>query len=138
MAQLRNALDMINQRDKARNLERARQLYEAGMYEAAKAKAELVLKADPNNEEAKKIVERSKQEIAKPKLRLDALYQIKGKEIASIKILMKGGVQDESHRVQEGEVFGDFQVVAIDYDLKAVVVKYSKTESLQNLILGSE
>jgi len=134
---LRDALDMINQRDKERNLEGARLRYEEGMYESAKAKAELVLKADPNNEEAKKIVEHSRQEMAKPGLRLGAFYKIKGMVIAHIQVLRKGD-PDESYRVKEGDVFDDFEVTVIDYDLKAVVVKYTRTGSLQTLRIGSE
>ena len=46
--------------------------------------------------------------------------------------MINGG--NETHRVPEGEAFGDFKVSAIDRDLGAVVVTYSKTGSQQTLI----
>ena len=97
-----------------------RQFYEQGLYESAKEKAELVLKVDPNCEEAMELVENCKAELLKPGLRVTGFLTIKGNVYASI---MVAG-DKETHRVHEGEEFGDFKISAIDRDLGAVVVAW--------------
>ena len=100
--------------DREKNLGLARKFYEQGLYESAKEKAELVLKVDPNSEEAKELVENCKAELLKPSLRITGFTEIKGMTFVSIKI----GDEKETLRVQEGQEFGDFKVSKIDLDLK--------------------
>jgi len=121
-------------RDQQVNLNQAIKFFEEGIYESAKAKAELVLKGNRNNDEAKKLVEKSIAEMKKPKLRLTGFTKIKGDLYAQI--LIQGNPQ--RFRVREGEEFGDFKVVIIDYDLKSIVLTYTKTGSQLSLTLGEE
>jgi tetratricopeptide (TPR) repeat protein len=127
---LHKAKAEILAKDKEKNLELARKFFEQGLYESAKEKAELVLQVDAESEEAKELVENCKAELLKPDLRLTGFLTIKGTVYASIMI----GEGSETHRVQEGEVFGDFKISAIDRDLGAVVVTYNKTGSQQTLM----
>ena len=132
-AWLRKAQAAILEGDKAKNLELARKFFDEGIYESAKKKAEKVLKVDPNNADAKKIVEDANAEITRPGLKLVAFTKIKSKEYATIKM------GKERFTVVEGEVFAEiFKVSAIDYDLKAVVVTYIKTSSQQTLTIGDD
>jgi len=116
------------------NLKMAREFYEQGIFESAKARAEQVLKVDPSSIEAKQLVERSNAEIRKPKLRLTGFTKIKGKEYAHLEIPKTR----ERFMVTEGEAFAQFKVSAIDLDLKAVVVTYVKTGSQQTLTTREE
>lgn len=131
---LRKAQAAILERNKAKNLEDAQRLYDEGLYEEAKKKAEQVLKVDPKSDDAKKLVENASAEITRPRLILSAFTRIKGMEIVTITIEKTR----ERFIVREGEVFGggDFKVTVIDYDLKAVVVTYLKTMSQQTLTIG--
>ncbi|MBI5116835.1 hypothetical protein HZA56_10205 [Candidatus Poribacteria bacterium] len=131
---LREAQAQILSRDKEQNLSNANKFFEEGIYESALSMAEEVLKIDPNNDEAKKLVERSKAEISKPQLRLTGLTKIKGMQFANITIPSTG----EKFKVKQGETFGDFKVSAIDMDLKAVVVTYVKTGSQQTITTTPE
>ncbi|RJP26343.1 MAG: hypothetical protein C4520_00720 [Candidatus Abyssobacteria bacterium SURF_5] len=132
---LREALAQILTRNKEENLTMARKFYSEGIYESALSKAEEVLKVDPASAEAKEIVQRARDELAKPELRLSGLTKIKGMTIASIEL----PASREKFMVKEGEVFlneGDFKVSAIDFDLKAVVITYMKTGSQQTISLA--
>lgn len=131
---LRKAHVAILLRKKAKNLQDAQRLYDEGLYEEAKKKAEQVLKVDSKNKDAKNLVEDANDEITRPKLILSAFTRIKGMEIVTITIEKTR----ERFIVREGEVFGDFSVTAIDYDLKAVVVTYRKTGSQQTLTIGGQ
>jgi tetratricopeptide (TPR) repeat protein len=131
---LREAQAQILSRDKVQNLTMANKFYNEGIFESALSKAEEVLKVDPNSQEAKQLIERSKAELAKPRLRLTSLLRIKGTEFANIQILSSG----ETFRVKQGDTFGDFKVSAIDMDLKAVVVTYLKTGSQQTVTTTPE
>jgi tetratricopeptide (TPR) repeat protein len=122
---LREAQAQILSRDKEQNLSDAQKFFDQGMYESALSKAEEVLKVDPNSQEAKQLLEKSKAEISKPQLRLTGLTEIKGMQFANITIPSTG----KKFTVKQGETFGDFKVSAIDMDLKAVVVTYVKTGS---------
>jgi tetratricopeptide (TPR) repeat protein len=131
---LREALAQILTRNKEENLTMARKFYSEGIYESALAKAEEVLKVDPASSEGKELVQRSRDELAKPELRLTGLTKIKGMTIANIEIPSAR----EKYMVKEGEAFfneGDFKVSAIDFDLKAVVLTYTKTGSQQTISL---
>jgi tetratricopeptide (TPR) repeat protein len=131
---LHEATAQLLYRDKERNLRMAKKFYEQGIYESAKARAEKVLKVDPTSIEAKQLVEKSDAEMQKPKLRLRGFTTIKGMKIAHLEMPQKR----ERKLVMEGETFGPFKVSAIDLDLKAVVVTYSKTGSQQTLTLREE
>ena len=95
-----------------------------------------MLKVDPNCKEAKELVDKSKAEMRKPKIRLTGFTKIKGMEIAHLEILKAR--KSERFMVKVGEPFGPFEVSAIDRDLKAVVVTYRKTGSQQTLTLREE
>ena len=133
---LRKAQAAILERNKVKNLEDAQKLYDEGLYEEAKKKAEQVLKVDPSHQDAKTLVEKASDEISKPKLILSAFTRIKGMEIVTITLEKTR----ERFMVREGEVFADgaFKVSAIDYGLKAVVVTYTKTMSQQTLTIGGQ
>ncbi len=131
---LREALAQILTRNKAENLEMARKFYNEGIYESAKSKAEEVLKVDPQSSEAKDLVERSMAELSKPELRLTGLTKIRDMVFASIEV----PATREKFKVKEGETFlnnGDFKVSAVDLELKAAVITYTKTGSQQTLTL---
>jgi tetratricopeptide (TPR) repeat protein len=132
---LREALAQILTRNKEENLIMARKFYSEGIYESALAKAEEVLKVDPSSSEAKELVQRSRDELTKPELRLTGLTKIKGFVIANIEVPST----HDKYMVKEGESFlneGDFKVSAIDFDLKAVVITYMKTGSQQTISLS--
>jgi tetratricopeptide (TPR) repeat protein len=132
---LREALAQILTRNREQNLSMARKFFSEGIYESALSKAEEVLKVDPNSTEAKDLVQRSRDELAKPELRLTGLTKIKGMLIANIEV----PVTREKFMVKEGETFlneGDFKVSAIDFDLKAVVITYTKTGSQHTISLA--
>ncbi len=131
---LREANAQILARKKGENLSMAKRFYDQGIYEDALTRAEEVLKVDPKNMEAKKLLEDARAEIAKPKLRLTGFTKIKGMEIAHIEFEQSR----EKFMVQVGDVFNDFKVSAIDFDLKAVIVTYIKTGSQQSLTLQTE
>ncbi|RJP72169.1 MAG: hypothetical protein C4532_06440 [Candidatus Abyssobacteria bacterium SURF_17] len=127
----------ILSRSKEENLEMARKFYEETKYESALLKAEEVFKVDPNNAEAKELIQKSKAELTKPDLRLTGLSKLKGRANAHIEVPSTR----ERFTVTEGETFlgeGDFKVLAIDMDLRAVVVSYVKTGSQQTIFLASE
>lgn len=129
---LREAQSQILIRNRETNLSMARKFFSEGIYESALSKAEEVLRVDPNSEEAKELVQKSKDELAKPELRLTGLSKIKGMVIAHIEVPATG----EKFRVRQGDTFlgdGDFKVSLIDLDLKAIVVTYTKTGSQQTI-----
>jgi tetratricopeptide (TPR) repeat protein len=133
---LREAQAQILSRNKEENLSLARQFYQEGIYESALAKAEEVLKVDPTSEEAMELMQKSKAELSKPELRLRSITLIGGMQIANIEVPKT----KEKYRVKEGDVFhgeGDFKVSAVDFDLKAVVVTYLKTGSMQTITMAS-
>ena len=131
---LKEAQAQILARNMKKNLNMAKRFYAEGIYESALKNAEAVLKADSQNAEAKEIVEKSKAEINKPKLRLTGFTKIKGMEIAHIEIIETR----ERFLVKEGEIFGGFKISAIDFDLRAVVVTFVKTGSQQSLTMESQ
>ncbi|GAB4343634.1 MAG: hypothetical protein Kow0099_22240 [Candidatus Abyssubacteria bacterium] len=133
---LREAQAQILVRNKEENLAMARRFYDEGIYESALAKAEEVLKVDPNSNEAMELVQKSKAELSKPDLRLRSITVIKGMQIANIEV----PETKEKYMVKEGDVFhgeGDFKVAAVDFDLKAVVVTYVKTGTMQTITMAS-
>ena len=130
---IRKAHAAVLEGEMVKNLELAKKFYEKGVYESAKKSAEKVLQVDANNEDALKIIQNAKAEITKPELKLVAFTKIKGFEIATIKIVKTG----ERFMVKEGDVFAElFKVSAVDYDLKAAVVTFIKTQSQQTLTIG--
>lgn len=132
---LREALAQILSRNREKNLADARKFYSEGIYESALSKAEEVLKVDPTSTEAKELVQRARDELAKPDLRLTGLTKIKGMVIAHIEVPSTR----EKFMVKEGDTFlneGDFKVSAIDLDLKAVVVTYMKTGSQETIVIA--
>ncbi len=134
---LREAQAQILSIDKEKNLAMAKTFYQEGIYESALSKAEEVLKVDPNSNEAKELIQKSKAELAKPALRLTGISKIKGMLIAHIEVPSTR----EKFLVKEGETFlgeGDFKVSAIDIDLKTVVVTYLKTGSQQSITTTAE
>ncbi len=134
---LREAQAQILARNKEENLTKARQFYQEGIYESALLKAEEVLKVDPNSLEGKELMEKSKAELEKPELRLTGLTKIKGMEIAHIEVVPTR----EKFQVRQGDTFlnnGDFKVSAVDLDLKAVVLTFTKTGSQQTITISSE
>lgn len=134
---LREAQAQILARNKEENLAMARRFYEEGIYESALSKSEEVLKVDPNSKEARDLMQKSKAELSKPDLRLTGISMIKGMKIAHIEV----PETREKYHVKVGEPFhgdGDFKVAAIDLDLKAVVVAYTKTGSMQTLTTTPE
>jgi tetratricopeptide (TPR) repeat protein len=120
--------------EKEKNLQMAREFFEQGVYESAKARAERVLKVDPNSVEAKQLLQKAIAEIRKPPVRLRAFTTIKGMDIAHMELPKT----QERFMVKEGDTFGPFKVSAIDLDLKAVVVTYLKTGSQQTLSIREE
>ena len=134
---LAEAQAQILSRSKEENLEMARKFYDEHAYESALSKAEEVFKVDPNNAEAKDLIQKSKAELEKPELRLTGISKLKGMANAHIEVPSTR----ERFAVREGETFygeGDFKVLAIDMDLRAVVVSYVKTGSQQTILLASE
>lgn len=131
---LREAQAQILARNKDQNMRKALEFYEQGIYESALARAEEVLKVDPNSIEAKRLVEKSKAEMTKPELRLTGLSKIKSMEIAHIEIPSI----KERFQVKVGDVFADFEVSAIDFDLKTVDVVYVKTGSITTITTQTE
>lgn len=131
---LREANAQILSRNKERNLQMAKKFYDEGIYESALTKAEEVLRVEPDNRDAKVLLEKAKAEIAKPELRVTAFTKIKGMEIAHIEMTKTR----EKFLVREGEIFDDFKVSAIDFDLKVVIVTYLKTGSQQSLSTQTE
>ena len=133
---LREANAQILARDKVKNLELAQKFFDEGIYESALSRAEEVLKVEPDNKEARTLVENAKAELNKPTLYLNGFTKIKGMVIAHIE--MEAPDATERFRVTEGDIFGDFKVSAIDLDLKAVVVTYLKTGSQLSLTVRTE
>lgn len=134
---LREAQAQILSLDKEKNLEMARKFYEEGIYESALLKAEEVLKVDPNSQEAKELIQKAKAELNKPELRLTSIWKIKGRTIANIVVPSTR----EKFTVEVGDMFlneGDFKLSAIDFDLKTVVVTYTKTGSQQSISISGE
>ena len=131
---LKEAQSQILARNMEKNLNMANRFYAEGIYESALKKAEEVLKVDLQNDEAKELVEKSKAEISKPKLRLTGFTKIKGMEIAHIEVIET----QERFLVKEGERFSGFKVSAVDFDLKAVVLTFIKTGSQQSLTMESQ
>jgi tetratricopeptide (TPR) repeat protein len=126
---LREANAQILARNRVKNLELARKFYREGIYESALTRAEEVLKVEPDNSEAKELLEKSQAELGKPKLRVTGFTKIKGMEIAHIEIVEPR----EKLLVKKGDTFGDFKVSAVDFEMKVVIVTYTKTGSQQSL-----
>jgi len=126
---LRDANARILARNKVKNLELAKKFYSEGIYESALTRAEEVLKVEPDNAEAKELLEKSQAELGKPELRVTGFTKIKGMEIAHIEIVEPR----EKFMVTEGDTFGDFKVSAVDFGMKVVIVTYIKTGSQQSL-----